>query len=142
MYGGEHTGPDMPAIKIHGGDFGRARASVCLSICQGRLLSISRGLFRGRFRFVMSREVASVQIVDASNYKSTGGAANAAVTGAVLLGGAGGLAGLMLGGNKREVSFVCMLRDGRQFVATVDRRVFDAYFMRYIAMPTADQSTT
>ena len=124
----------MGSIKIHGGDFGRRKLPVRYSLLGRHHLLMSQGLFRRREKIVLSQKIASVRIVDASNFKDGGGSMGAAIGGAFLLGSVGLLAGSAIGGNKREVSFVCEFQDGRQFVATTDRRTFDAYFMGHVGI--------
>jgi len=46
------------------------------------------------------------------------------VVGALALGPVGLLAGVILGGNKKEVTFVARLKDGRKFLATVDSKTY------------------
>lgn len=46
------------------------------------------------------------------------------LAGSMLLGPTGLLAGLILGGNKKEVCALCELKDGRKFIATMDTKVY------------------
>lgn len=46
------------------------------------------------------------------------------LAGSVLLGPTGLLAGLILGGNKKEVCALVELRDGRKFIGTMDTKVY------------------
>jgi hypothetical protein len=46
------------------------------------------------------------------------------VAGAVLLGPLGLLAGVLVGGRKKEITFVAKLKDGRKFLGTPDSKTF------------------
>lgn len=47
-----------------------------------------------------------------------------AAIGSLLLGPLGLLAGLLMGGKKKEVTFSVKLKDGRRFLATADSKTF------------------
>lgn len=55
---------------------------------------------------------------------SIGGAAGWGLAGSVLLGPAGLLAGLILGGRGKETTFICVFKDGRKFLGTASSKVF------------------
>lgn len=46
------------------------------------------------------------------------------LAGTVLLGPAGLLAGLILGGRGKETTFICVFKDGRKFIGTASSGVF------------------
>ena len=46
------------------------------------------------------------------------------LAGSVLLGPVGLLAGVLMGGNKKQVCALCELKDGRKFLATMDSKIF------------------
>ena len=54
------------------------------------------------------------------NVKRIGGTVGWGAAGAVLLGPVDLLAGLLLGGRDKEVTFVCKFKDGKKFVGTTD----------------------
>lgn len=128
----------MPLIIIHGGDLGRRKGTLYRTLLKGPYLRVPQGPFRKLLKLRLRRDVASVQIVDSAQYKDLGGAVGASAVGALLFGDVGLVAGAILGGNKLEVSFVCRLHDGRQLVATAEHRVFNAYFMEYVALAAAE----
>lgn len=71
-------------------------------------------------------ELDAVEIASEESIKKVGGTVGWGVVGATLLGPAGLLAGLLLGGRKTEVTFVARLNDGRKFMATSDTKTFKA----------------
>ncbi len=40
-----------------------------------------------------------------------------------------GLAGILAGGNKKEVCFVCHLKDGRKFMAVSDQKIYQNFLV-------------
>jgi len=130
----------MALVQIHGGDFGRRRATVGRSLLGRNTLRIPQGLFRKPAVVRLNREVASLQIADASTVKSFAGAAGAGLVGGLVLGPVGLLAGGLAGGNRRSASFVCKLADGRRFVGTTDRRTFDRHFMQFLGQEVAPEN--
>lgn len=65
-------------------------------------------------------EVESVDLLDEEKVKKLAGTAGWGLAGAALLGPLGAIGGMLLGGNKKSVAFVCHLKDGRKFMATTD----------------------
>ena len=66
----------------------------------------------------------SVEIVTEENKKEIAGAAGWAIAGTVLLGPLGLIAGALIGGNKKEVTFVCNLKDGKKFLAIAESKIY------------------
>lgn len=69
-------------------------------------------------------EIESLEVASEESVKRIGGTIGWGAAGAVLLGPAGLLAGLLLGGKSKEVAFVCKLKDGRKFLAVADSGTF------------------
>ena len=65
-------------------------------------------------------EAGSVEQLSEEGVKKLAGTAGWGIAGAVLLGPLGAIGGMLVGGNKKEVAFVCHLHDGRKFMATTD----------------------
>ena len=65
-------------------------------------------------------ELEVVDVASEENVKKLGGTVGWGAAGAVLLGPVGLLAGLLLGGKKKEVTFVAKFKDGRKLLATTD----------------------
>lgn len=68
--------------------------------------------------------IEEIAVASEENVKRLGGTVGWGAAGALLLGPAGMLAGLLLGGRRKQVTFVARLKDGRKFLATTDAKTF------------------
>lgn len=68
--------------------------------------------------------IETVEIATEENVKKLGGTVGWGIAGAVLLGPVGLLAGLLVGGRKKEVTFVARFKDGRKLLGTTDSKTF------------------
>lgn len=66
----------------------------------------------------------NLEQLDEEKVKKLAGTAGWGLAGAVLLGPLGAIGGMLLGGNKKEVTFACYLLDGRKFMATTDSKTW------------------
>lgn len=73
---------------------------------------------------IAASELASVDVASEENVKKVGGTVGWGVAGAALLGPAGLVAGLLLGGRGKEVTFVAVFKDGRKMLASTDGKTF------------------
>jgi len=109
----------MATIKIHAGDFLKGDSTYFF----GQLsLRTEEHSFTGEK--IPDTELESVDIATEESIKKLGGTLGWGAAGAVLLGPVGLLAGLLLGGRKKEVTFVARLKDGRRMLATTDSKTF------------------
>jgi len=69
-------------------------------------------------------EIETLEIATEENVKKIGGTIGWGAAGAVLLGPAGLLAGLLLGGRQKEVTFVARFKDGRKLLASTRSKSF------------------
>lgn len=69
-------------------------------------------------------EIAEIEQASEETVTRVGGAVGWGAAGAVLFGPAGLIAGALLGGKGKEVTFVCKLKDGRKFLATAPAGVY------------------
>lgn len=69
-------------------------------------------------------EFETAEVASEDNVKRIGGTVGWGVAGAALLGPVGLLAGLILGGKGKDVTFVATLKDGRKMLATTDSKTF------------------
>lgn len=81
--------------------------------------------------FDLKDQIENIELLTEENKKKILGSAGWGITGAVLGGViaapvalAAGLAGVLKGGNKKELCFVCTLRDGRKFMAIADSKTY------------------
>lgn len=99
------------AIKILAGDF---RAGMGSTYALGKLYLRKNGSF---FREKVPVEnIASLEIADPNVGSDKDNALAGGVLGGVMFGGAGLVAGSVIGSNSKEVAAVCILRDGRKFL--------------------------
>jgi len=70
------------------------------------------------------KEVEEVSLANEETVKKLGGTVGWGLAGAALLGPAGLLAGALLGGKKKEVTFVVKFKDGRKLMAITDSKTW------------------
>ena len=69
---------------------------------------------------IAAKELETIEIANEESVKKIGGTVGWGAAGALLLGPVGLLAGILLGGRKKEVTFVAKFKDGRKLMATTD----------------------
>lgn len=108
-------------MQIHGGDFARGHINITFG-----QVSLTTGAVAGTGERIPinSKTVAELAVATEANVKRIGGTLGWGAAGAVLLGPAGLVVGLLAGGRKRETTFVLLLADGRKMVATVDNKAY------------------
>lgn len=72
-----------------------------------------------------SRNVSSVEIITEENKKNFIGTAGWSYVGGVTLGLVGFVAGAKAGGNKKEITFACYLKNGKKFIAVTNVKMFN-----------------
>lgn len=107
--------------KVH--DFKNGSFVMCVG-ANSFFRGLAESLFGIKSREVIQiSEVEVLEIASEDNVKRIGGTVGWGAAGSILLGPAGLLAGLLLGGKKKEVTIVCKLKDGRKFLAVLDSGV-------------------
>ena len=109
----------MAKITVHAGDFLKGDGSFMLG--QLSLLTEEHSWLG---ETIALTELASVDIATEENVKKLGGTIGWGIAGAAMFGPAGLLAGLLLGGKKKHVTFVGKFKDGRKVLATTDSKTF------------------
>ena len=108
----------MATIKVLAGDFPEGNW-----VCSNDSFTI-----RKKHSMVMETipftQLDTVNNATEESVKEVGGTVGWGVAGAVLLGPIGLLGGLLLGGNKKEVTFVAKFKDGRKLMASTDSKTF------------------
>jgi len=69
-------------------------------------------------------ELASVEAATEETARDIVGTIGWGAAGAVILGPVGLLAGLLLGGKKKEITFIARFKDGRKLLATADSSTY------------------
>jgi hypothetical protein len=86
------------------------------------VLSVPGKLFREDIKV---SEVETIEVATEDNLKKMGGAIGWGIVGGLALGGIGAIAGLLAGGKKKEVTFICKFKDGRKLLAKADGKIFE-----------------
>ena len=119
----------MGKIKVHAGDF---FTSVKGDFSSGSFYLKSKKHFVFGEKIKAKKKLASLELANEENVISAGGTVGWGVTGAVLLGPVGLLAGLLLGGKKKKVTFVATFHDGRKLLATTDSKTYNRILTEYM----------
>ena len=116
----------MAEIQIHAGDFTTGKGSISVSANSfGLTQAWAPGDgFLGKADGFTKSDVEDVSIATEENVKKIGGTVGWGVVGATLLGPVGLLAGLLMGGRGKQVTFILKLKDGRKMLATTDSKTF------------------
>ncbi len=109
----------MAVIKVHAGDFLPKNGEF-----NGRQLVLKTEAKHSRGETIELSELDQVEVASEENAKRIGGTLGWGAVGAVALGPVGLLAGLVLGGRKKEVTFAAKFKDGRRLLATTDSATF------------------
>lgn len=110
----------MANVQIHAGDFRKGKASFSFGVFGG--LFTDEHPWMGET--IHGKELEEVSVATEDSVKRLGGTVGWGAAGAVLLGPVGLLAGLLLGGKKKEVTFVAKFKDGRKMLATTDAKTY------------------
>lgn len=107
-------------INVHAGDF---KKGLEHQYVRGKfVMKNAEKFFRENIPF---SEISKLERASEEAVVSLGGAAGWGLAGGILLGPAGLLAGLILGGKGKDVTFVCVFKDGRKFLGTAADKVFN-----------------
>lgn len=111
----------MGQIKIHAGDFATNRKGSfglgCFSMPD------ADDIWAVKMHTYTAKDVEELAAASEENVKRLGGTVGWGVTGAVLLGPVGLLAGLLAGGRKKEVTFVVKFKDGKKALCSADNNL-------------------
>lgn len=107
-------------INVHAGSFKKGNESQYV---RGKFIMKNEGKFL-REDIPLS-QLDTIELASEQAVISIGGAAGWGIAGSVLLGPAGLLAGLVLGGRSKEKTFIGVFKDGRKFLASADEKVFN-----------------
>lgn len=69
-------------------------------------------------------QITSIEEASSDNTRGAGGTIGWGVAGALVAGPLGAVAAGYLGGKKNEVTFICQLDDGKQFVGVMKKKLF------------------
>lgn len=109
----------MAKITVHAGDFLKGEGQFSFGVLN---LKTNEKKFMGEN--ILLTELESIEVASEENVKKIGGTIGWGAAGALALGPVGLLAGLLLGGKKKDVTFVALFKDGRKLLATTDSKSF------------------
>ncbi len=121
------------------GDFAKGAHHQCVS---GNLLMKNDGRFL-RETIPLS-EIVEIRKEMEGTGGSFGGAVGLGLVGGLVLGPLGAAAGLLKGGVTTYITFICSLKDGRTFIASAKRKVFEEISAAYTLeryRPTPSETT-
>lgn len=107
-------------INVLAGDFKKGNESQYV---HGKFLMKNEGRFTRED--ILPSQIEKLELATEESVVSIGGAAGWGIAGSVLLGPIGLLAGLVLGGKGKDVTFICVFKDGRKFMGTASAGVFN-----------------
>jgi len=116
-------------IKVHAGDWGETTAGFGPGWTGKYRIIFPKGVFATGNQYFVDTDISSCEVVTEENKKRLLGTAGWGAAGAVLLGPVGLLAGLLLGGKGKDVTFVCEFKDGKRILATTDDKTFKLFQM-------------
>ena len=90
----------------------------------GNFLLTPKGNTRSPSETIPLSKLESVEVASEESVKRIGGTVGWSIVGTVMLGPVGLLAGLLLGGRGKDVTFVARFKDGRKLLATTDSKTF------------------
>lgn len=116
----------MANIKIHAGDFSKGKGNI--SIMLG-MVSFSGAWqpgdgFAAKINTFSGDDIDEITLATEDSVKKIGGTVGWGAVGALALGPVGLLAGLLLGGKGKDVTFVLKLKDGQKMLATTDSKTY------------------
>lgn len=119
----------MAKVRVLAGDLdeGDWTLTTVFGTCLLTRPSTKAHMWKGE-TYDMKTEVARVEELNEERAKSFLGSAGWGLVGAALLGPLGLLAGVLAGGNKTNVAFLCEFKDGRKFMGVTDRRSWNALY--------------
>lgn len=111
----------MASITVHGGDFKKSGSYMLGTL----FLVPASAPFATQPEPIPASAIVDIDIATEESFRRIGGALGWGVLGAAVVGPAGLLAGLLLGGGKRkEITFLASFRDGRKMIATTDGKTY------------------
>ena len=114
----------MAEFKIEGGDFPKGKAQYSFGA-----FTIKTKKKRETFP---AKKLEALEIATEEGAVRLGGAAGWGTAGALLLGPAGLLAGLVLGGRGKKVTFIAVFKGGKKFIGTAPQKTFNKMNIEFL----------
>lgn len=116
----QREGSKMANIKVHAGDFNKWGTNS-FSAMFG---SVHLTLTDGKSKVYRAADIVEITVASEQNAKRIGGAVGWGAVGSLAFGPLGLLAGVMAGGNSKDVTFIARFKDGRKLLGTIDGKAF------------------
>lgn len=110
----------MSTIVVHAGDY-KGNGTYMFSVMT---MPWMPGDGFGFGKKYMPNDIESVETASEEAVKRLGGTVGWGIAGAALLGPLGLLAGLLVGGRGKDVTFVVKFKDGKKIMATTDSQTY------------------
>lgn len=107
----------MAKIKVHAGDFLHTRGEISFG---SMVLKTKEKSLVGEV--IPFTDIVEIEVASEESAKRIGGTLGWGAVGALALGPVGLLAGLLVGGRGKDVTFVAKLKDGRKLMATTNSK--------------------
>ena len=115
-------------INIHAGDFkeGDGAGAFLSKTWYNKFPYFEFGIKKKLFKKekIFAAEIEEVVIATEESVKSLGGTVGWGLVGGVILGPLGLLAGALVGGRSKTVTFICKFKDGRKIMGTVSQKTW------------------
>ncbi|OIJ43565.1 hypothetical protein [Massilia timonae] len=111
----------MAKLEVHAGDFPKGSHSIGFNVIT---LNWQPGDGLVGKNIVLTGYLTSVSIATEEEVRRVGGTIGWGIAGAAILGPVGLLAGALLGGKGKDVTFVAQFNDGKKMLATTDSKTF------------------
>ncbi|MEI8372669.1 MAG: hypothetical protein WCJ35_07525 [Planctomycetota bacterium] len=109
----------MAKVTVHAGDFLTGAGQFIFGA-----LTLKTAEHSWIGETILVSQLETIDVASEDSVKKLGGTICWGAAGALVLGPVGLLAGLLLGGRKKEVTFVAKFKDGRKLLATTDNGTF------------------
>ena len=114
----------MAKLKIHAGDISSTANSISTFLGSVSIYDSLGGGLLGKTYTFDKNQIEAIELASEESAVRLGGAAGWGAVGALALGPVGLLAGLVLGGKGKDVTFIMLLKDGRKMLATTDSKTY------------------
>ncbi|MDR1063028.1 MAG: hypothetical protein LBL48_03725 [Azoarcus sp.] len=109
----------MAKVTVHAGDFLKGEGQFNFGS-----LTLKTVAHPWMGETILTTQLETVEVASEESVKKIGGTIGWGAAGALILGPVGLLAGLLLGGKKKEITFVARFKDGRKLLATTDSATY------------------
>ena len=112
-------------LELHGGNFGEGKKKGWYDTWDKNVLHLPKvkSTFGGTEKIKLI-DIESIRVADEESIKKMGATFGWGLAGLALLGPLGMAAGLLGGGRNKMITFICILKDERKFLATMNNKGF------------------